>query len=89
MAKGSRGDGGFLKGGIEASLKWRSFGTFLSTGREKYTHPSPDKHNFEAAIHLLYKSKNHPFGWFFDYNYLYFLLRAASDFFLRLTLGFS
>ena len=25
----------------------------------------------------------------FEYNYLYFLLRAASDFFLRLTLGFS
>ena len=37
MAKGSRGDGGFLKGGLHASLKWRSFGTFLSTGREKYT----------------------------------------------------
>ena len=40
-AKGARGDGGFLKGGIEASLKWRSFGTFLSTGREKYTYQSP------------------------------------------------
>ena len=33
-------DGGFLKGGIGASLKWRSFGTFLSTGREKYTKQS-------------------------------------------------
>ena len=41
MAKGSRGDGGFLKGGNEASLTWRSFGTFLSTGREKYTYQSP------------------------------------------------
>jgi len=41
MAKGSRGDGGLLKGGIEASLKWRSFGTFLSTGREKYTDQPP------------------------------------------------
>ena len=41
MAKGSRGDGGFLKGGLHASLKWRSFGTFLSTGREKYIIPSP------------------------------------------------
>ena len=43
----------------------------------------------EIMPNLPYKSKNHPFGWFFDYNYLYFLLRAASDFFLRLTLGFS
>ena len=34
-------DEGFLKGGIGASLKWRSFGTFLSTGREKYIDPSP------------------------------------------------
>ena len=41
MAKGSRGDGGFLKGGLHASLTWRSFGTFLSTGREKYTYQSP------------------------------------------------
>ena len=40
-AKGSRGDGGFLKRGIDASLKWRSFGTFLSTGREKYTDQTP------------------------------------------------
>ena len=40
-AKGSRGDGGFLKGGLHASLKWRSFGTFLSTGREKYTDQTP------------------------------------------------
>ena len=40
-AKGSRGDGGFLKGGLNASLKWRSFGTFLSTGREKYTDQIP------------------------------------------------
>ena len=40
-AKGSRDDGGFLKGGIGASLKWRSFGTFLSTGREKYTDHTP------------------------------------------------
>jgi len=39
-AKGSRGDGGFLKGG-RASLTWRSFGTFLSTGREKYTDHTP------------------------------------------------
>ena len=39
-AKGSRGDGGFLKGG-RASLTWRSFGTFLSTGREKYTDYTP------------------------------------------------
>ena len=43
----------------------------------------------EIMPNLPYKSKNHPVGWFFDYNYLYFLLRAASDFFLRLTLGFS
>lgn len=28
-------------------------------------------------------------GSLFEYNYLYFLLRAASDFFLRFTLGFS
>ena len=41
MAKGSRGDGGFLKGGPHASLKWRSFGTFLSTGREQYTDQTP------------------------------------------------
>ena len=34
-------DGGFRKGGIEASLTWRSFGTFLSTGREKYIILSP------------------------------------------------
>ena len=40
MAKGSRGDGGFLKGG-RASLTWRSFGTFLSTWREKYIDQSP------------------------------------------------
>ena len=40
MAKGSRGDGGLRKGG-RASLTWRSFGTFLSTGREKYIDPSP------------------------------------------------
>ena len=40
MAKGSRGDGGLRKGG-RASLTWRSFGTFLSTGREKYTYQSP------------------------------------------------
>ena len=40
MAKGSRGDGGLRKGG-RASLTWRSFGTFLSTGREKYIIPSP------------------------------------------------
>ena len=40
MAKGSRGDGGLRKGG-RASLTWRSFGTFLSTGREKYTDHTP------------------------------------------------
>ena len=40
MAKGSRGDGGLRKGG-RASLTWRSFGTFLSTGREKYIYQSP------------------------------------------------
>ena len=40
MAKGSRGDGGLRKGG-RASLTWRSFGTFLSTGREKYSYQSP------------------------------------------------
>ena len=39
-AKGSRGDGGLRKGG-RASLTWRSFGTFLSTGREKYTDQTP------------------------------------------------
>ena len=39
-AKGSRGDGGLRKGG-RASLTWRSFGTFLSTGREKYTDHTP------------------------------------------------
>ena len=33
--------GGFRKGGtLGASLAWRSFGTFLSTGREKYIHQS-------------------------------------------------
>ena len=32
-----RSGGGFLKGGtVGDSLEWRSFGTFLSTGREKY-----------------------------------------------------
>ena len=40
MAKGSRGDGGLRKGG-RASLTWRSFGTFLSTEREKYAYQSP------------------------------------------------
>ena len=34
--------GGFRKGGtLGASLAWRSFGTFLSTGREKYIYQSP------------------------------------------------
>ena len=39
MAKGSRGDGGFLKGGIEASLKWRFF-WYFSFAKERKVHIS-------------------------------------------------
>ena len=47
--KGSRVGGGFRKGGtLGASLAWRSFGTFLSTGREKYIDQSPDKSKLKA-----------------------------------------
>jgi len=52
MAKESRGDGGLRKGG--PSLTWRSFGTFLSTGREKYTDHSPDN----PPIYLTAKCKS-------------------------------
>ena len=50
----------------------------------------PEKEKPEKENERFTQIKKPPdLGWFFEYNYLYFLLRAASDFFLRLTLGFS
>ena len=63
----------------------------MSVQEVLYTHlPKMSRENLKSAEKILArKAKNHPAGWFFEYNYLYFLLRAASDFFLRFTLGFS
>ena len=53
-------------------------------------HPFAENVKRKGEIAVLKPNKKPPnYGWFFAYNYLYFLLRAASDFFLRLTLGFS
>jgi hypothetical protein len=48
LAKESReSGGGFLKGGtVGDSLKWRSFGTFLSPRKEKYKEKLTDKLKF-------------------------------------------
>ena len=48
MAKGSRGDGGFLKGGLHASLKWRFFWYFsFATERKVHNPISPINPNLK------------------------------------------